>query len=86
MELESKLANESEFDWLANPLDDYHLAMDGATEVTLPIGNHFKFSVDQCPKTENKKKEEWIKFFYANAVISVMYMLWSVLDLILSLL
>lgn len=49
-------------------------SMNEAKVVTLPLASHFKFSVEQCPKSEFERSR-MDKIPYANAIGSVMYVM-----------
>ncbi|GMI66617.1 hypothetical protein HRI_000331000 [Hibiscus trionum] len=48
------------------------IGMSNAKPVSTPLANHFKLSLEQCPKT-NKEIEEMAKVPYARAVGCLMY-------------
>ncbi|KAL5567861.1 hypothetical protein UlMin_024436 [Ulmus minor] len=47
-------------------------SMTDAKPTSVPIAGHFKFSAEQCPKTE-EGKEDIINVLYSSAVGSIMY-------------
>ncbi|KAE8672700.1 putative ribonuclease H protein [Hibiscus syriacus] len=60
----------SQRDYVEKMLERF--AMSSAKPVSTPLANHFKLSLEQCPKTD-KEAEDMAKVSYSNAVGCLMY-------------